>query len=63
MDEMNRKTTKLQKSKNVTVIEKFRQVIRKQKTMKEYTQYTFPTFLKSILMRIIWKLILVTLKE
>nr|XP_022324329.1 uncharacterized protein LOC111125127 [Crassostrea virginica] len=44
MDEMNRKTTKLQKAKNVTEIQKFRLVIRKQKTMKEYTQYTFPTF-------------------
>ncbi|XP_078327276.1 uncharacterized protein LOC111124510 [Crassostrea virginica] len=44
MDEMNTKTTELQKSKNVTEMQKFRPVIRKQKILREFTQYTFPTF-------------------
>nr|XP_022323134.1 uncharacterized protein LOC111124508 isoform X2 [Crassostrea virginica] len=44
MDEMNTKTTELQKSKNVTEMQKFRPVIRKQKILREITQYTFPTF-------------------
>nr|XP_022321032.1 protein wech-like [Crassostrea virginica] len=44
MDEMDRKTTQLQKSENVIEMQKFRPVIREQKTMKEFTQYTFPTF-------------------
>ncbi|XP_078327258.1 uncharacterized protein LOC111113339 [Crassostrea virginica] len=44
MDELDRKTTELQKSNNVTEIQKFRPVIREQKTLKEFTQYTFPTF-------------------
>nr|XP_022323137.1 uncharacterized protein LOC111124511 [Crassostrea virginica] len=44
MDEMNIKTTELQKSKNVTEMQKFRPVIRKQKLLREFTQYTFPTF-------------------
>ncbi|XP_078327008.1 uncharacterized protein LOC111113340 [Crassostrea virginica] len=44
MDEMNRKSTRLQKAKNVTEMQKFIPVITKQKTMKEFTQYTFPTF-------------------
>ncbi|XP_022320064.2 uncharacterized protein LOC111122565 [Crassostrea virginica] len=46
MDEMNRKTTVLQKSKNVTEMQKFRLVIKEQKTLREFTQYTFPTFLE-----------------
>nr|XP_022320064.1 E3 ubiquitin-protein ligase TRIM71-like [Crassostrea virginica] len=46
MDEMNRKTTVLQKSKNVTEMQKFRLVIKGQKTLREFTQYTFPTFLE-----------------
>ncbi|XP_022326079.1 uncharacterized protein LOC111126016 [Crassostrea virginica] len=43
-EEMDRKTTQLQKSENVMEMQKFRPVIREQKTMKEFTQYTFPTF-------------------
>ena len=43
IDEMNRKTTELQKSKNVMEMQKFRLVIRDQKSLKEFTQYTFPT--------------------
>nr|XP_022301797.1 uncharacterized protein LOC111109841 [Crassostrea virginica] len=44
MDEMNRKTTRLQKSKNITELHKFRAVIKEQKTLKEFTQYTIPIF-------------------
>ena len=44
MDEMDRKTTQLQKSENVMEMQKFIPVIREQKIMKEFTQYTFPTF-------------------
>nr|XP_022323129.1 protein wech-like [Crassostrea virginica] len=44
MDEMDRKTTELQKSNNVTEMQKFRPVIREKKTLKEFIQYTFPTF-------------------
>nr|XP_022321336.1 uncharacterized protein LOC111123346 [Crassostrea virginica] len=44
MDKINRKTTQLQKSKNVMEMQKFRPVIKKEKTMKEFTQYTLPTF-------------------
>ena len=36
MDEMDRKTTELQKSNNVTEMQKFRPVIREQKTLKEF---------------------------
>ena len=43
MDEMNTKTTELQKSKNVTEMQK---VIRKQKMLREITLYTFLTFLE-----------------
>ncbi|XP_011442633.3 uncharacterized protein [Magallana gigas] len=44
VDEMNVKTTKLQKSKNVTEMQTFLPVIEKQETLSEYTQYLFPTF-------------------
>ena len=44
IDEMNRKTMQLQKSGDVTKIEKFESVIKEQKTLEEFTQYTFPTF-------------------
>ena len=44
IDELNRKSTRLQKAKNVTEMQKFIPVITEQKTMKEFTQYTFPTF-------------------
>ena len=44
IDEMNRRTTRLQKSKNVTEMQKFRTVIKEQKTLKEFTQYTIPIF-------------------
>ncbi|XP_078327076.1 uncharacterized protein LOC144623043 [Crassostrea virginica] len=46
IDEMNRKSRKLQNSKNVTEMQKFRPVITEQNTLKEFTQYTFPTFYK-----------------
>ncbi|XP_078327084.1 uncharacterized protein LOC111122792 isoform X2 [Crassostrea virginica] len=46
IDEMNKKSKKLQKSKNVTEMEKFRPVITEQNILKEFTQYTFPTFNK-----------------
>nr|XP_022324757.1 uncharacterized protein LOC111125344 [Crassostrea virginica]XP_022324758.1 uncharacterized protein LOC111125344 [Crassostrea virginica]XP_022324759.1 uncharacterized protein LOC111125344 [Crassostrea virginica] len=46
IDEMNRKSTKLQNSKNVTEMQKFRPIITEQNTLKEFTQYTFPTFYK-----------------
>ncbi|XP_078327006.1 uncharacterized protein LOC144623031 [Crassostrea virginica] len=44
MDEMNWKSTRLQKAKNVTEMQKFVPAIAEQKIMKEFTQYTFPTF-------------------
>nr|XP_022326082.1 uncharacterized protein LOC111126017 [Crassostrea virginica]XP_022326083.1 uncharacterized protein LOC111126017 [Crassostrea virginica] len=44
IEEMDRKTTQLQKSENVMEMQKFIPVIREQKTMKEFTQYTFPAF-------------------
>nr|XP_022321637.1 E3 ubiquitin-protein ligase TRIM71-like [Crassostrea virginica] len=44
IDEMNKKSTRLQKAKNVTEMLKFIPVISEQKTMKEFKQYTFPTF-------------------
>ncbi|XP_078327089.1 uncharacterized protein LOC144623045 [Crassostrea virginica] len=46
IDKMNRKTTKLQNSKNITEMQKFRPVITEQNTLKEFTQHTFPTFYK-----------------
>ncbi|XP_078323261.1 uncharacterized protein LOC144622464 [Crassostrea virginica] len=46
VDEMNRKSTKLLHSKNITEMQKFRPVITEQNTLKEFTQYTFPTFYK-----------------
>nr|XP_022325289.1 uncharacterized protein LOC111125603 [Crassostrea virginica] len=46
MDEMNRKTTVLQKCQNVTEMQKFRPVIKEQKTLREFTQYIYPTFLE-----------------
>ncbi|XP_078323187.1 uncharacterized protein LOC111109841 [Crassostrea virginica] len=46
IDEMNRKSQKLQNSKNVTEMQKFRPVITVQNTLKEFTNYTFPTFNK-----------------
>ncbi|XP_022326078.1 uncharacterized protein LOC111126015 [Crassostrea virginica] len=44
IEEMDRKTTQLRKSENVMEMQKFRPVFREQKTIKEFTQYTFPTF-------------------
>uniref|UniRef100_K1PC72 Tripartite motif-containing protein 2 n=1 Tax=Magallana gigas TaxID=29159 RepID=K1PC72_MAGGI len=44
VDEMNVKTTKLQKSKNVTEMQTFVPVIEKQGTLSEFSQYSFPTF-------------------
>ena len=46
IDEMNRNSTKLQNSKTVTEMQKFRPIITEQNTLKEFTQYTFPTFYK-----------------
>nr|XP_022326821.1 uncharacterized protein LOC111126453 [Crassostrea virginica] len=46
IDEINRKSTKLLLSKNVTEMQKFKSVITEQNTLKEFTQYTFPTFNK-----------------
>ncbi|XP_078327165.1 uncharacterized protein LOC111125741 [Crassostrea virginica] len=42
--EMIRKATNIQTSKNVKQMEKFKQEIAQQETLKEFTQYTFPTF-------------------
>ena len=44
LDEINRKSLKLQKSENVTEMKKFIALIESQKTMENFTQYTFPTF-------------------
>ena len=44
LDEMNRKSTILQKSKNVLEMQKFKSLIEKQETTEECLQYTFPTF-------------------
>ncbi|XP_022321337.2 uncharacterized protein LOC111123347 [Crassostrea virginica] len=46
MDEMNKKTTQLQKCQNVTEMQKFRPVIKEQKKLREFTQYIYPTFLE-----------------
>ncbi|XP_078327164.1 uncharacterized protein LOC144623058 [Crassostrea virginica] len=42
--EMIRKATNIQASKKVKQMEKFKPVIEQQETLKEFTQYTFPTF-------------------
>ena len=44
LDEINSKSTKLQKSKNVKEIQKFKPVIEKQKTIEEFTEYTLSVF-------------------
>ena len=44
MDEINRKSTHIQKSKNVREMQKFKPVIKNQKTIEHFTQYTFPVF-------------------
>nr|XP_022320417.1 uncharacterized protein LOC111122780 [Crassostrea virginica] len=44
IDEMNWKSARLQKSKNLTKMKKFRPVITKQKTIKVFTEYVLPTF-------------------
>ena len=44
LDEINRKSMKLKESENVTEMKKFIALIESQKTMKNFTQYTFPTF-------------------
>ena len=49
LDEINRKSLKLQKSENVTEMMKFIPLIESQKTMENFTQYTFPTFQGSII--------------
>nr|XP_022325534.1 uncharacterized protein LOC111125743 [Crassostrea virginica] len=42
--DMIRKATNIQASKKVKQLEKFKPVIEQQETLKEFTQYTFPTF-------------------
>ncbi|XP_078336429.1 uncharacterized protein LOC111132200 [Crassostrea virginica] len=44
IDEMKWTTAKLQNSKNVTNMQKFKSKIEVLETMKEFPQYTFPTF-------------------
>ncbi|XP_065944026.1 E3 ubiquitin-protein ligase TRIM71 isoform X2 [Magallana gigas] len=44
VDDMNGKTEKLQKSKNVTKLQSFIQVIQSQKIRSEVSQYSFPKF-------------------
>ncbi|XP_052699605.1 uncharacterized protein LOC128177095 [Crassostrea angulata] len=44
VDEINRKTMKLEKSKNVTEMQTFIPVIEEQGTLREFSQYSFPTF-------------------
>eukprot|EP00105_Crassostrea_gigas_P046473 XP_019930621.1 PREDICTED: tripartite motif-containing protein 45 [Crassostrea gigas] len=43
LNEINRKTRKLQKSKNITEMQTFVPVIQKQETLSEFSQYSFPT--------------------
>ena len=44
VDEMNKKATKLQKSNNITAMQKYRTVIEEQLAEKKIAQNTFPTF-------------------
>eukprot|EP00105_Crassostrea_gigas_P021094 XP_011440106.1 PREDICTED: uncharacterized protein LOC105337176 [Crassostrea gigas] len=44
VDEMNGKTVKLQKSKNVKEMQSFVPVIQNRQTLNEVSQYSFPTF-------------------
>nr|XP_022306687.1 tripartite motif-containing protein 45-like [Crassostrea virginica]XP_022306688.1 tripartite motif-containing protein 45-like [Crassostrea virginica]XP_022306689.1 tripartite motif-containing protein 45-like [Crassostrea virginica] len=44
LNETDRKSKKLQKYKNLTEIEAFKQTIEEQKTVDEFTQYTLPKF-------------------
>ena len=44
IEDIIRKTTHLQKSKNVTDMQKFKPIIKEQKPIEEFTQYTFPVF-------------------
>ncbi|XP_052699642.1 uncharacterized protein LOC128177118 [Crassostrea angulata] len=44
VNEINGKTIKLQKSKNVTEMQTFIPVIEKQETLSEFSLYSFPTF-------------------
>ena len=44
IDEMNGKFTQLQRSKNVTEMQKFKPVIQERKIVKEIVQYMFPAF-------------------
>ena len=63
LDEINRKSVKLKESENFTEMKKFIALIERQKTMKNFTQYTFPTFHEcKIDKKNILKLTLVTLK-
>ncbi|XP_052698680.1 uncharacterized protein LOC128176415 [Crassostrea angulata] len=44
VDDLNVKTTKLQKSKNVTELQSFLELIQNQKILSEVSQYSFPKF-------------------
>ena len=44
VDEMNKKATKLQKSNNITAMQKYRTIIEEQLAEKKIAQNTFPTF-------------------
>ena len=44
LNETDRKSKKLQKSKNLTEMEAFKQTIEEQKTVDQFTQYTLPKF-------------------
>nr|XP_011452025.2 uncharacterized protein LOC105345538 [Crassostrea gigas] len=44
VDEINKKVIELHKSKNAIEIQRFKPMIEKQETLKEFSQYSFPTF-------------------
>uniref|UniRef100_K1P9H1 Tripartite motif-containing protein 45 n=1 Tax=Magallana gigas TaxID=29159 RepID=K1P9H1_MAGGI len=44
VDEINKKVIELHKSKNAIELQRFKPMIEKQETLKEFSQYSFPTF-------------------
>ncbi|XP_065944139.1 E3 ubiquitin-protein ligase TRIM71 isoform X2 [Magallana gigas] len=44
VDEINKKVIELHKSKNAIELQRFKPMIEKQETLKEFLQYSFPTF-------------------
>ncbi|XP_065944137.1 B-box type zinc finger protein ncl-1 isoform X1 [Magallana gigas] len=44
VDEINKKVIEIHKSKNAVEIQRFKPMIEKQETLKEFSQYSFPTF-------------------